>query len=241
VCYGAAVAANPLVELAREDARLFQIKQQIANLPRRLAELGKERAALELQGREAEARLQNADSTRRKLDGELVDARAKKSKSESRLASITSTDQYQALQKEIVTMTERIDALESQVLEAMERAEEATRQRDAEKARVAQALASLEAQHRQLSADLDRARAGAEEQNRKREQALVGIDARLRSMYERILKAKGDAGLSLVTAQSCGICKAVQPPQVLQQLRQAAGMQVCQMCGRILVWDASGT
>jgi predicted nucleic acid-binding Zn-ribbon protein len=241
VCYRPAVAANPLVELAREDARLFQLKQQIGNLPRRLAELGKERAALELQGREAEARLQNADTTRRKLDGELGEARAKKSKSEGRLASITSTDQYQALQKEIVTMTERVDALESQVLEAMERVEEATRQRDAEKARVAQALASLDVQHRQLSADLDRARAGLEEQNRKREQALSGIDARLRVMYERILKAKGDAGVSLVVAQSCGICKAKQPPQVVQQLRQAAGMQVCQMCGRILVWDPSGT
>ena len=43
--------------------------------------------------------------------------------------------------------------------------------------------------------------------------------------------------LALVTGPNCGICKAVQPPQVMQQLRQGTAMQSCQMCGRILVWD----
>jgi len=239
VCYGAGVSSQTqLVQLAREDARLYQLKQQIANLPRRIAELGKERSALELQGREAEGRLQNADSTRRKLEGELADARAKKNKSEGRLSSITSTDQYQAVQKEVGTMSERIDTLESQVLEALERVDEVQRQRDAEAARVAQAVEGIEAQKRQLAADLEAAKASLEEQNARREGALVGVDGHTRTVYERILKAKGDAALSIVSLANCGICKAVQPPQVVQQLRQGTGLQTCQMCGRILVWDA---
>ena len=227
-----------LVQLAREDARLYQIKQQIANLPRRLNDLAKERAVLELQGREAEGRLQNVDSTRRKLEGELSDARAKKAKSEGRLASITSTDQYQALQKEIITMSERVDTLESQVLEALERVEEVQRQRDSEATRVGQAIEAIEAQKRQLNADFEAAKASVVEQNSRREAALVGVESHTRNVYERILKAKGDAALSIVSGTNCGICKAVQPPQFVQQLRQGAGLQTCQMCGRILVWDA---
>ena len=228
-----------LVELAREDARLFQIKQLLANLPRRLQELGKERVILELRGREAEGRWQNAESARRKLENELGDARAKKAKSESRLAAITSTDQYQALTKEIITMGERVDALESQVLEAIERSEETERQRDAEKARVDQAVAGLDAQRQSLEADLARAHANLEEQTRKREAALVNMAAPLRSIYDRILKSKGDAALAIVSSQTCGICKAVQPPRIVQQLRSATGIHHCQMCGRILVWDAA--
>jgi predicted nucleic acid-binding Zn-ribbon protein len=234
------VVQQVLVDLAREDARLFQIKQQIANLPRRLQELGRERARLEIQGREAEGRWQQAESGRRKLETELADTRARKTKSEQRLASITSTDQYQAVTKEIVTLGERIDGLESQVLEALERGEEAERQRDAERARVAQAIAGLQAQERQIESDLAAARAGLEEQNRKRQRALESVDAATRTLYDRILKNKGDAALSLVTSQNCGICKAVQPPHIVQQLRQNTSMQSCQMCGRILVWDPTG-
>jgi predicted nucleic acid-binding Zn-ribbon protein len=229
-----------LVELAREDARLFQVKQQITNLPRRLQELGRERARLEVQAKEAEGRLQQAESARRKLENELTDTRARKNKSESRLASITSTDQYQAVTKEIETLGARIDALESQVLEAIERGEEAERQRNAERARVEQALGVLTAQARQIESDLEAARAGLEAQMQRRQRSLENVDAATRTIYERILKAKGDAGLALVSAQNCGICNGVQPPQVLQQLRQGTGLYTCQMCGRILVWDPAG-
>jgi predicted nucleic acid-binding Zn-ribbon protein len=230
-----------LVELAREDARLFQIKQQIANLPRRLQELARERARFEIQGREAEGRLQQAESARRKLETELADTRARKAKSEARLASITSTDQYQAVSKEIVTLSDKIDALESQVLEALERGEEVGRQRDAERARVEQAISGVAAQSRQLENDLAAARAQLDEQTRRRERALETIPAATRVLYERIFKAKGDAALSLVSGQSCGICKAVQPPQLMQQLRQSNSILTCQMCGRILVWDPQGS
>ncbi len=228
-----------LLELAREDARLFQIKQLLANLPRRIQELGKERVILELQAREAEGRWQNAESARRKLENDLSDARAKKAKSESRLGAITSTDQYQALTKEIITMGERIDALESQVLEAIERSEAVERQRDAEKARVDQGTAALDAHRQGLEADLVRAGANLDEQTRKREAALVTMAGPLRSIYDRILKSKGDAALAIVSGQACGICKGVQPPHVVQQLRAASGIHHCQMCGRILVWDAA--
>jgi predicted nucleic acid-binding Zn-ribbon protein len=233
------VTANQtLVELAREDARLFQIKQQIANLPRRLQELARERARFEIQAKEADGRLQQAESARRKLETDLGDTRARKAKSEARLASITSTEQYQAVSKEIATLGERIDTLESQVLEALERGEEAQRQRDAEHARVAQAIEGVAAQARQLEADLAAARGQLEDQTRRRERALEGIPAVTRAVYDRIFKAKGDAAVALVSGQNCGICKAVQPPHVMQQLRLGTGMQTCQMCGRILVWDA---
>ena len=234
-------ANQVLVELAREDARLFQIKQQIANLPRRLQELARERARFEIQGKEAEGRLQQAESARRKLETELADTRARKAKSEARLASITSTDQYQAVSKEIATLSEKIDALESQVLEALERGEESLRQRDTERARVEQAIEGVAAQSRQLEGDLASARAQLEEQTRRRERALEGIPAPARMLYDRIFKAKGDAALSLVSGQSCGICKAVQPPQLMQQLRQSTSILTCQMCGRILVWDPQGS
>jgi predicted nucleic acid-binding Zn-ribbon protein len=161
----------------------------------------------------------------------------KRAKSEARLATLTSTEQYQALVKEIAAQLERIDALESSILEAMERSEEMRQQRDAEKARTAQALVVLDAQQAQLRADLSAAQANVPKESAGRDAAAAAVDPTTRTLYERILGAKRDAALALVNGQVCGICKAVQPPQVVQMLRQSKGTQTCQMCGRILVWD----
>ena len=230
-------SGHPLLCLARHDARLYHLKQQLASLPRRLAELDQERERLEREQREAEARHAQAELAQRKLETELREFRDKRAKSEARLATLTSTEQYQALVKEMAVQSQRIDALESSILEAMERCEEMSRQRDVEKARVTQALEGLEAQRTQLGADLGTARADVPRETAARDAAAATVDPQTRALYERILRSKGDAALSLVRGQVCGICKAVQPPQVVQALRQQRGILTCQMCGRILVWD----
>lgn len=229
-----------LLQLARQDARLYQLRQQVANLPRRLQELAAERLRWQGQRAEAEGRLQQAEAGRRKLENELLASRQRKAKSESRLSSLTSTEQYQALQREIQSHSEKIDTLESQVLEAMERSEQVERALAGERTRVQQALEALDAQQRAIEHDLGTARTDLPAAGETRQRLLEQVEQPARSMYERILKAKGDAGLSLVIAQSCGICKAVQPPQVVQVLRQGTELRACQMCGRLLVWDGDG-
>jgi predicted nucleic acid-binding Zn-ribbon protein len=226
-----------LIGLARQDARLYQLRQQIGNLPRRIQELVAERNRLELQRREAQGRLDQSEAARRKLESELAEYRQRKTKSESRLATLTSTEQYQAVQKEIASHTLHIAQLEDSILEAMGRSEEAQRQCEAESARVRQAQEAVDAQERALAVDLEAARASLPEAAQQRESMLSQLEPRTRAIYDRILKAKGDAGLALVSGQSCGICKGVQPPQVLQVLRAGTSMQNCQNCGRILVWD----
>lgn len=226
-----------LVDLARQDAKLYQLRQQIQNLPRRIADLDAEAKRLDRQTREAEGRFEQAESARRKLETELAEFRAKRAKSESRLATLTSTEQYQALVKEMQMQAERIDALESAVLEALERSETVQEQTQAEKARVAQGLQVLRGQQEQLRADLNAATRELPQQTQLRNTAVAALEPTIRPLYERILSAKKDVAVALVDQQTCGICKAIQPPQTLQLLRQRTGLQACQMCGRILVWS----
>lgn len=228
-----------LADLARRDARLFALKQQIQNIPRRIAELEAELKRLEGEGRDAGARVEQAEAARRKLENELQEVRQRRLKSEGRLATLTSTEQYQAVVKEIAGHGERIDGLESAVLEAMERAEDAAVRRDAEVARVEQGIRVARGQVTAYQADLDAARTEMPVATAERDAVVQTLDAPTRGLYERVLGVRRDAGLALVHSSTCGICKAVQPPQVLQLLRSATGIQTCQMCGRILVWDGA--
>lgn len=227
-----------LIELAREDALLFQMRQQVATLPKRITDLDDEKKRVERALADAEAVFEKTEKERRKFETELQDVKARRTKSDSRRSAVTSTDQYQALLKEIQQQDSRIDELESLVLEAMERSEEASKRRDGETRRLGDELQRLNGLQEQLRKDLETARTSVEEQSQKRDAVVDRIEPRTRSLYERVLRAKSDAAIALVQERSCGICNALQPPQVIQILRgPSPTIQQCQVCGRILVWD----
>jgi predicted nucleic acid-binding Zn-ribbon protein len=231
-------AQTVLVELAHEDARLYQLRQQIASLPRRLQELEIQRADLQVQLQDCEAVYQRNERERRKLDLDLQDCRAKRVKSEGRLAALTSTEQYQALQREIQQQDTRIDDLESSLLEAMDRSAQALVRRDQETTRLQGELARLDDLQLQLEADLQRARDGVAAQRERRDGLIGQLEPKTRALYERVLRAKGDAAIALLGDRRCGICAAVQPPQRVQELRGGTTtLRTCQNCGRILIWD----
>jgi predicted nucleic acid-binding Zn-ribbon protein len=228
-----------LVELAREDAKLFQLKQQIDSIPGRLADLQRQATRVERDIRDTETIFEKLEKERRKLENELAEARLRRTKSEARQSVVTSTDQYQALLREMQQLDGRIDELESALLEAMERVEAASKRRDRDVGRLNDELSRQKALGEQLELDLIQARDNVEAQNKRRDEALERVDAATRRLYDRVLKAKGDAAIGLVSGNSCGICNGTQPPQVIQELRGNAGIKTCQYCGRILVWDAA--
>lgn len=233
---------NPaLIELARQDARLFQLRQQIATLPLRIQQLERDHSRARRQIQEAVAICEKAEKAQRRLEIDLQDAKQRRSRSEARQMSLTSTDQYQAVMREIEQATTTIDELESSLLEAMERSEAARQRRDDEVKRLETEAQRLVALQQQLQADLRAATEGVEEQQAKRDAAVGEVEPTTRRLYERVLKAKKDAAIALVSGTVCGICNGVQPPQVLQMLRQDKGLQTCQICGRILVWDSGAS
>ena len=234
---------NPiLVDLAREDARLYQLRQQITSLPRRLQELEAQRLQLQRQLQDCDAVYEKTEKERRKLELDLQEMRQRRAKSESRQSAVTSTESLQALEREIQKQEARNDELESLVVEALDRSAEAATRRDSEKVRLEAAAQRLDDLQLQLDEDLTQAKAGIGAQREKRDGLVRQLEPSTRSLYERVLRAKGDAAIALMEDRKCGICSALQPPQVVQELRAASGtLHTCQICGRILVADSQGS
>jgi predicted nucleic acid-binding Zn-ribbon protein len=234
---------NPvLVDLAREDARLYQLRQQITSLPRRLQELESQRRQLQRQLKDCEAVYEKTEKERRKLELDLQEMRQRRAKSEARQSAVTSTESLQALEREMQKQDARIDELESLVLEAMDRSAEAEKRRYGERARLEAEARRLDDLQLQLEEDLSQAKSGIGAQRQKRDGLVAQLEPATRSLYERVLRAKGDAAIALMEDRKCGICSALQPPQVVQELRAAsATLHTCQICGRILVSDSQGS
>ncbi|MFC1569953.1 zinc ribbon domain-containing protein [bacterium] len=64
------------------------------------------------------------------------------------------------------------------------------------------------------------------------------LTPRLLSTYQRIFNAKHGMAVVPVTVQGlCGGCFKNLPPQRVLEIREMQRMNLCEVCGRILVWD----
>ena len=65
---------------------------------------------------------------------------------------------------------------------------------------------------------------------------LPHLSKRVRNLYERILKAKGDSGVANLAGDICQGCFSRLPPQKGHEIRKNDSILTCEYCGRILVY-----
>jgi predicted nucleic acid-binding Zn-ribbon protein len=72
----------------------------------------------------------------------------------------------------------------------------------------------------------------------KRDALKSKVQPRLLSSYDRIRRAKnGMAVVPVVRDGCCGGCYKQLPPQRVMEIRDMDRLILCEVCGRILVWD----
>ena len=73
--------------------------------------------------------------------------------------------------------------------------------------------------------------------NHERDKIIRKMNARHLAMYERISAAKKGHAVVPVVRNSCSGCFTSLPPQRILEIRDMNRLFVCEVCGRILVWD----
>ena len=68
-----------------------------------------------------------------------------------------------------------------------------------------------------------------------RQVELNALPPATRSRYERILVSREGRAVVPVIKNACGGCYRGQPPQILQELRRADRVLLCEGCGRMMV------
>ena len=112
-----------LVDLHHCDLELRRLDAELERLPKKKAEIEAkllaDRAALDA----AKADLDTLAKNRKKLELEVQDFEAKRSKYKGQLGEVKTNKEYSALLHEIETMDREIRGREDQILEAMEKVE----------------------------------------------------------------------------------------------------------------------
>ncbi|HEX8970943.1 zinc ribbon domain-containing protein [Oryzihumus sp.] len=229
-----------LLDLQALDTRLDQIAHRKATLP----EL-KELAALEVQTGALDSELVRARTAHGDVQREVAKAEAdvqlvrdRAARDQARLDSGQGTAKdLQALQHEVASLARRQGELEDVELEVMERAEalEArVRELEAARAELTVKVDALEAARDKALADLD---AEAAQVTANRANVVPGVGEDLVALYEKIRANSGGVGAAALHQRRCEGCRLELNQVDINRIAAAADDEVlrCEECRRILV------
>jgi predicted nucleic acid-binding Zn-ribbon protein len=227
-----------LIDLQAFDGRIAGLESEAARLPRQVEAI---QAALADARKTVEAVKSKLDATKKELrakEKDLEVANVKRQKLEARLYEVKTNKEYSAVLLEIEEAKQEKAQTEEAILALMEMQERlGVEIKEAE-----QRLRTREEQGKQDEAVVLRKLAAVQQEldavrSQRRERAR-DLPPALLASYDRISKARGGVAVAAVTtAGVCGACRVSIRPQAVQELRSAAGLMVCESCGRYLYWQ----
>jgi predicted nucleic acid-binding Zn-ribbon protein len=226
-----------IVRLQSLDGRLLVLKNEIASLPKHVAEIERK---LEVHTR----RLENDRNAlaanlkkRKSLEDDIKTHQAKISKLRDQMLQAKTNDQYRAFQNEIGWCETEIRKVEDQIIDLMTESEPL-------EANVKVAEKSLAEEKQTVDAEKTRARQRTIEDeeilarvNKERDELAATVDKSLLSQYERVRKRWGGTGIADATDGRCSACHIALRPQRFQELRKGEEVLSCESCGRILYYN----
>ncbi|MGY4684144.1 zinc ribbon domain-containing protein [Micromonospora aurantiaca (nom. illeg.)] len=228
-----------LLDLQAIDTALAQLAHRRRTLPERaeLEALARELSALEDERVRAQVAVDDLDRDIARIEKDVDQVRARKSKDEARLASGSGpARELEAIQHELVSLNRRQSDLEDAELELMEQRETAQGVLDGIESRFAEARerrAATEQRRDETLAEI----AKEEEFKRTSRQPLAGdLPADLIGLYDKIREDTG-MGAALLTGGRCGGCRLEMSGADLARIRKADPDDVvrCEECRRIMV------
>ena len=225
-----------LLHLQEADKEIRRLRDEIAELPKRVAAIEHKLADTKAQLEKAQAAVKADEATRRKYETTISDLRGKISKYRDQSLDVKTNDQYKALLHEIQFAEKEIAATEDKILELMLNA-------DARDKEVKAAQAELKAETAEIEKEKADARLRTAEDEKqlaewsgKRDQKRTGVNEDLLRHYERVSKFRG-TGISEVRDHKCIACQVMLRPQIYNDVRTGQQTVICDSCQRILYFN----
>ncbi len=225
-----------LIQLSRKDLEMKENNRLLETAPLMISKLDKEVSDMDAHYAEAEAELLKLKKEDARLELDVKDDRAAIEKKKNELLTAKDNKEYAAKTAEIQFLEKKIDQNELRILEIMELME-------VEKKEVAAATEQINTEKEaKLIARKDwedrigEANARLAQLLEEKTITMPLLSERIRMRYERLLKVKGDSGVSNLIGDVCQGCFSRVPPQQAHEIRRNDSIRTCEACGRILIY-----
>ena len=223
-----------LLALQADDAEVYVVERQLAELSPRLKALDAERAKEEQALARAREALEREDQRHRDLKDRIAEHRAVQDKNQAHLDSIANMRQATAAMTQLehsrrmIADAERdVEIMGRRIAEQRKGVEEREASLEALTTRNAEAKAAIDSRVAELSAKMQEAVARRDEKARL-------VPRNLLSRYDRIRTRKQEKTVVSLRGVSCSNCDTALPLQRRSAMVGSGAVEVCEGCGVLL-------
>lgn len=230
-------ALKHLMELQKVDSQLVEIEGLKGDLPHQVSRLNRDIEEAEEFLGEQEEKLRVYQRERGIVEMDIRALEGKQKQYQSQLFEVKTNREYDAITHEIESAKVEKEKKETRLLELMEQEEASQKAIEVKGEEIERLKKQLEEKKADLKERLQKTEKEEATLRDRRGKILRNLDARLLANYERIRKAKNGLAVVPILRNACGGCFKTLPPQRILEIREMNHLRVCEVCGRMLVWD----
>ncbi len=184
--------------------------------------------------RQLEADFKKLQMKQKEKEGEMAQKEANVKKFEGQLSQVKTNKEYSALQQEIASMKADGSLLEEEIIKIMDQTEAANEEVKRERER----LKTIEKDYQAREGELDQKSKTLLEriETLRKERAVIveQVQPEARTLYDLIIQKKQGMALAKINGEICGACRLQLRAQLINEVRLAQTLTVCENCSRIL-------
>ena len=223
-----------LVELQQKMIDVESIDERITAIPAEVAALEKGLLAMQQEIEAARLRLDELQSDRRRLEGDLQAVETKIQKYQAQLAEIKTNKEYQVILKEIEACRAGRAALDEKILLEMEEGDGRSEEFRVLEGRLKEKENETRQGKKRLDDQAAALRKRREELDAERVALSDSIPREYLAPFTKVANQRRGLALVAVRDELCGGCHVRVMPKLIQQVRRASGLIACDSCKRFL-------
>jgi predicted nucleic acid-binding Zn-ribbon protein len=225
-----------LIRLQEIDSEIRQTSLFLESIPPLIEDIDKKLADSGHIAAAAKERMVQSQKKRREIEAEVKDLRVQIGKYKRQTNEVKTNKEYSAILKEIEESERKVDGLEETFISEMLLEDDIQKEIRAANQRLSEDQDKMALEKARLSQKKREAEDKAAALNGQREGLLALLPADQVNLYLRIFQNKGGVALSPVTDDFCSMCHMRVRPQVLNELKGALKLILCENCGRVLYY-----
>ncbi|MFH1941266.1 MAG: C4-type zinc ribbon domain-containing protein [bacterium] len=229
---------SQLVELQKLDSQLLQLESLRGDLPRQVERLKQELDETRQSHEEKVQKLKAYQREKGIVEMEIKALEGKQKKYQTQLYEVKTNREYDAVTHEIESVKSETEKKESRLLELMDLETETAESIKTTSEHIETLTDLFDRRKTELEQTLAKTEKDEAALQHERNKIVRMMKPRILATYDRIRKAKNGFAVAPVIRNACGGCYKTLPPQRILEIRQMDRMYLCEVCGRILVWDA---
>ena len=226
-----------LIDLQRLETTIADAKATIAAHPQRLADADAQLAVATKALDAAQSRLKDNQDARRALEKDVALYQGRLAKFRDQQSAVKTNKEYQALGHEIETAQRDLGGVEEKVIERMVEADALASDVKQAESVFAARRKEIEAEKKRLNDELATVEAALKTATDARTALLSQMEPRLVATFEQVARVRKGIAVTMATRDGlCSVCHVRLRPQVFQLVRHNDSIIQCDSCHRILYY-----